>query len=66
MIRARSCWCSGVRDWMDGTVDVQTLRKGRKETGQFERESSAGLSCDLERRGRGTEGGLVVERRAAK
>lgn len=51
---------------MDGTVDVQTFRKGRKETGQLERESSAGLSCDLERRGRGTEGGLVVERRAAK
>jgi len=66
MIRARSCWCSGMRTWISETVFDQTIRNGRKAGGQLVRERSDGAALDLERRGRGTEGGLVVDRRAAK
>lgn len=66
MMRARSCWCSGVRAWMLGTASAQTMRKGRKGTGQLLSERSMGGLCVFERRGRGTDGGLVVDRSAAK
>lgn len=42
------------------------MRKGRKASGQFVRERSLGVLVDLLSRGSGTDGGLVVERRAAK
>lgn len=51
---------------MGCTVDAHTVRKGRKGTGQLERERSVGGERDLVRRGSGTEGGFVVERSAAK
>ncbi len=67
MMRARACWCSGTRAWMSGTVCDQTMRKGRNATGQFVIERSVGAEpWFFERRGRGTEGGEVVDRRAAK
>ncbi len=65
MIRARSCWCSGASPWMDGTDLAHTERNEVNAGGQFSAESSVG-SDDLLRRGRGTEGGFVVHRRAAK
>jgi hypothetical protein len=65
MMRARSCWCSGRRDWMEGTVLAHTRRKEVKAGGQLSAVSSIG-GDDLLLRGSGTEGGLVVQRRAAK
>ena len=65
MIRQRSCWREGDRDWIFGTVEIQTVRNGRKTGGQFEGERSRdGEFFDC--RGRGTEGGVVVLRSAAK
>ena len=66
MIRARSCWCSGASAWIAGTECDHTVRKGRKAIGQLEVERSFGGAEDLVVRGSGTDGGLVVERRAAK
>lgn len=44
-----------------------TIKNGRKTSGQFDSDRSFGvLDVDLLRRGSGTEGGFVVERRAAK
>ena len=65
MMRARSCWCSGVRDWMAGTVSHQTWRNETKVGGQLVGERSIGVEF-FESRGRGTDGGDVVQRRAAK
>jgi len=75
MMRARSCWCSGARFWIVGTQEDQSLRKGMKTTGQLSSERWF-VSCRREDpdfslrlpppRGRGTEGGLAVERSAAK
>ena len=50
---------------MAGTVFAQTRRKEMKGGGQFSYESSKGVDDDLDR-GRGTEGGFVVHRNAAK
>lgn len=50
---------------MAGTVFAQTRRKETKGGGQLSYESSIGVDDDLER-GRGTEGGWVVHRNAAK
>jgi hypothetical protein len=52
---------------MVGTASVfaQTRRKEKKGGGQFSYESSIGVDDDLDR-GRGTEGGCVVHRNAAK
>jgi hypothetical protein len=67
MMRARSCWCSGGRDWMEGTVLAHTRRNEVKAVGQFSADSSSdGDVFELLLRGSGTEGGLVVQRRAAK
>jgi hypothetical protein len=73
MILARSCWYSGDKDWMAGTVLAQTLRKDKNAAGQFSTERSMGGwaagapgAPDLLLRGNGTEGGLVVQRSAAK
>jgi len=50
---------------MDGTVLAHTRRKETKAGGQLSAESS--ICCDVfVLRGSGTEGGLVVQRRAAK
>ena len=53
---------------MVGTVFAQTRRKEMKGGGQFSYESSIGVDDDddLLDRGRGTEGGFVVHRNAAK
>jgi hypothetical protein len=51
---------------MAGTVFAQTRRKDTKGGGQFSYESSIGVDEDLLDRGRGTEGGCVVHRNAAK
>lgn len=50
---------------MVGTVFAQTRRKEMKGGGQFSYESSIGVDDDCDR-GRGTEGGCVVHRNAAK
>lgn len=50
---------------MAGTVFAQTRRKETKGGGQFSYESSMGVDDDLDR-GRGTDGGWVVHRNAAK
>lgn len=64
--RARSCWCSGARACIAGTACDHTVRKGRKATGQLAVERSLGGADDFVVLGRGTDGGLVVDRRAAK
>lgn len=51
---------------MVGTVFAQTRRKETKVGGQFSNESSIGVDDDDLERGRGTEGGSVVHRNAAK
>lgn len=52
---------------MDGTAFAHTRRKGTKAGGQLSCESSIGCEDeDFDDRGRGTEGGLVVHRKAAK
>lgn len=67
IIRAKSCWCSGINAWISGTVCDQTIRKGRNAGGQLERERSLGVILfAFVNRGRGTDGGLVVDLRAAK
>jgi hypothetical protein len=63
--RARSCWCSGARAWIEGTVLAHTRRKEMNAGGQLSYESSIGVE-DFEALGRGTEGGFVVDRNAAK
>jgi hypothetical protein len=65
MIRAKSCWYSGERDWMAGTASHQTWRNEAKAGGQFAGERSTGDEV-FDNRGRGTDGGDVVQRRAAK
>jgi hypothetical protein len=50
---------------MEGTVLAHTRRKEVKAGGQLSAVSSIG-GDDLLIRGSGTEGGLVVQRRAAK
>jgi len=69
MIRARSCWCSGTRLWIRGTVSTHTRRKERKAIGQLFSDKSVIMPetpALLLRLGRGTDGGLVVHLRAAK
>ena len=54
---------------MVGTVFAQTRRNGMKGGGQFSYERSIGVDDDDDDdvdRGRGTEGGFVVHRKAAK
>ena len=52
---------------MAGTVFAQTRRKETKGGGQFSYERSIGIDdLDDDDRGRGTEGGWVVQRNAAK
>ena len=54
---------------MVGTVFAQTRRKETKGGGQLSYESSIGVDDDdddLDNRGRGTDGGCVVHRNAAK
>lgn len=63
--RARSCWCSGIRSWIGVTLRDHIWRKEMKAGGQFSGERSS-CSADLDERGKGTEGGVVVDRRAAK
>ena len=65
MMRARSCWCSGMRFWMSGTQVAQSRRKAMNVVGQFSSERSRS-GPDLVVRGRGTEGGFVVHLKAAK
>lgn len=65
MMRARSCWCSGARDWIRGTVDDQTFKKEMNAGGQFACDRSSGANV-FKCRGRGTEGGDVVHLSAAK
>jgi hypothetical protein len=65
MMRARSCWRSGSRLWIAGTHSAQRRRKGVNTVGQLERERLC-RGADFSRRGRGTEGGEVVLRSAAK
>lgn len=65
MMRQRSCCCSGRRDWILGTLELQTLRNDRKASGQFVWDRSRGWEVFVSR-GRGTEGGVVVQRSAAK
>lgn len=71
MMRARSCWCSGRSAWMSGTACDQISRKEMKAGGQLSSDRSiwgAGWPplCFAFLRGRGTDGGLVVHRSAAK
>jgi hypothetical protein len=68
MTRARSCCRSGVRPWIAGTHSDQRRMKGTKVAGQLASESvRRGEDFPaLPVRGRGTEGGLVVQRSAAK
>lgn len=69
MIRARSCWRAGGRDWISGTVFDHTWRNETNDGGQFSGERSIGVDDDdddLIVRGSGTDGGFVVHRSAAK
>ncbi len=50
---------------MAGTVFAQTRRKDMKAGGQFSYESCIGAER-FEDRGNGTDGGFVVDRKAAK
>lgn len=65
MMRHKSCCCSGGSDWIRATLELQTFRNEMNAGGQLVWERSRG--CDvLLCRGRGTEGGVVVHRSAAK
>jgi hypothetical protein len=65
MMRARSRWYSLGRFRISGTHADQIWRNVVKEDGQFEIVSSWG-DVDSEMLGRGTDGGLVVQRSAVK
>ncbi len=64
-MRARSCWCSGIACWIGATLRDQICRKEINAGGQFSCDRSC-CSADLDVRGKGTEGGIVVDRRAEK
>ena len=51
---------------MSGTALLQMVKNGRNASGQLTNDKSFGGAEDFARRGRGTDGGSVVERKAAK
>jgi hypothetical protein len=59
IIRARLFWFLGDRAWMSGTVDAQRRMKRENVGGQLSRDIFGPL-------GNGTDGGSVVQERAAK